>query len=135
MRRRTAKRRLAPAAVGRAIEQEVVGFRRPPVSVGIRVAAAASRNRAGLLRKKTAGGCAGSEKIAIFVPQRFPEARRKAPTEGIKWESGVNPEQFPLLYVPAPPLRGECARHSLATDFSGREGVADGTSQKTCRCG
>ena len=57
------------------------------------------------------------EKIAIFALQRFPEARRKAPTEGIKWESGANPEQFPLLYVPAPPLRGERVRLSLATDF------------------
>ena len=41
------------------------------------------------------------EKIVIFALQRFSEARRKAPTEGIKWESGANPEQFPLLYVPA----------------------------------
>ena len=40
---------------------------------------------------------AASSNGVIFALQRFSEARRKAPTEGIKWESGVNPEQFPLL--------------------------------------
>lgn len=63
-------------------------------------------------RKKNAAAGAHIEKIVTFVPQRFLEARRAAPTEGIKRESGENPEQFPLLYVPAP-LDGANSRDTL----------------------
>lgn len=61
------------------------------------------RTMCGTGEKNDAASVAHVEKNATFALQRFPEARRTAPTEGIKWESGENPEQFPLLYVPAPP--------------------------------
>ena len=83
--------------------------------------------------EKHGAGIQGTEKSTTFVAQMVFGC--PARVFGLKRESGGRPEQNPLLYVLLPDAwkQKEVCHILLPLACSGREGVAQGTSQKTCQ--